>query len=473
MRDFLKNADRTMLALLEFGDRVVVGVSGGADSVALLSVLHELASDYELALTVAHLNHCIRGRDADLDEEFVRNLAAELGLECIAERVDVPAIRARDGGSLEEAGRRERYAFYERAATAAGASKIAVGHNKNDNAETVLQRILRGTGLRGLQGIPPHRPLHRGSDLQVIRPLIDVTRQEILEYLAIIGRDYRTDASNNDTTYLRNRLRHVILPMLEAEFGPGVTDSLNRLAENARYQYNLIEPEVEELLRRARLDEPGALLALDRKKILMAGEVGIEALRLALQDEGTGQLTSGHCEGLFDMMTTTCNGRQMSLPGGLTLRVEGDKLLLVDPAREPEEAYDEIELPIPGAAEFAGFRLSVPVIDDPPNIEAVLKTWDRCEEMVDTDQLELPLSIRARRPGDRFRPLGAPGSRKLHDFFIDEKVPAHRRDSVPLVCDRAGIVWVAGYRIAHRVRITAGTRRATVIAMRACAARDG
>jgi tRNA(Ile)-lysidine synthase len=460
--------------MLRAGDRVLVGVSGGADSVALLRMLHGLAAEPAVSLAVGHLNHAIRGAEADADEQFVKDLAAELALECIAERADVPAVRKREGGSLEEVARRERYAFFGRAADSARANKIALGHNRDDNAETVLQRILRGTGLRGLRGIPPKRPLRRGSDVMIIRPLIETTRREILEHLANTGCAFRNDATNDDVAYFRNRLRHVILPQLEAQCGPAVGNAIIRLAESARNQYNLIEPLARRLLDEARLDDADALLAFDRNALAGAEpELVIEALRLALEDAGVGQLTSEQSHSLLDMAVAAGTGKEMSLPGGLALRAEYDKLVLLDPPAEGGRPPGELELPFPGEADFAGWMLSVPAIGDSPGREAVAGSRDHSKETVDADRLELPLTIRTRRPGDRFRPLGAPGSRKLHDFFIDEKVPGRRRDEIPIVCDRAGIVWVAGYRIAHRVRITDKTRRAATLTMSAPAVRNG
>jgi len=450
-------------ALLRHGDHVLAAVSGGADSVALLCALYHLADDMRLSLSVAHLNHCIRGDEADLDEASVEGLAAGFELEYYGEQVDVPAIREREGGSLEEVARRERYAFYERAAAATGAGKVALGHTRDDNAETVLQRIIRGTGLRGLGGIPPKRRLRRGSDVMIIRPLIRAGLQDVLDYLAAGKISYRTDSSNADLAYSRNRVRHVLLPQLEAECGPHVRDSLIRLAENARNQYNLIERQARMLLAKAELDEPGGLPALDRKLLAAADpELVIEALRVALEDVGVRQLSYEQSRRLLNMLSAE-TGTEMSLPGGLMLRAEYDRLVVVDPAERTATA-DEVELPAPGKANFAGLAFSVH-IDDPPEIEAVLKTWNCRKEMIDLGRVRLPLTIRARRPGDRFRPLGAPGSRKLHDFFIDEKVPARQRDGIPLVCDREGIVWVAGYRIADRVRVIDDTRRAAVITM--------
>jgi len=446
--------------LLSRGSRVVVGVSGGPDSTALLRLLDEMRPTWRLDLTVAHLNHCIRGSESDGDEQFVRDLAAGLGLRCIAERADVPAIVAAKGGSLEQVARRERYAFFARAAAGVRAEAVATGHNSDDQAETVLQRVLTGTGLRGLRGIPPSRPLAPGSSVRVIRPLIGAGRAQILQYLEHIGQPYRTDSSNSDSAYLRNRLRHVVLPELERQAGPGVREALIRLAEAAGKQYNVVEDMARELLARAKL--PGDQPALDQAVLAAAHpELTVEAIRLALEEAGLRRLTFDHCRRLAAMASAP-TGTEASLPGGFLLRAEYGTLRLVGPAEMLSELPHDVQLPVPGGALFDGIALSAEEAETP----ADPKGCDRLVEIVDADALQPPLTVRRRRPGDRFHPLGAVGSRKLHDFFIDEKVPAFRRDHVPIVCDQAGIVWVAGYRIDHRVRVTEATRRAVVLRMK-------
>jgi len=453
--------------LIAPGARMLVAVSGGADSVALLRLLNDLRPAWRLVLTAAHLNHCIRGRESDDDELFVRELAEQLGIRCISERVDIPAAVAAEGCSLEEAARRERYAFLGRAAAAVNAGVIATGHNRNDQAETVLQRVLTGTGLRGLRGIPPARPLATGSSVSVVRPLIEADRSEILEYLNSIGQKFRTDSSNSDTAYLRNRLRHGVLPELERQAGPGVEDALIRLAETARKQYNVIETLARDLIARARLSDD--CLALDQA--LLAGahpELATEAIRLALEDAGARRLSYDHCRSLTAMPQAE-TGAELSLPGGFLLRAEYGTLRLVRPADLLREPPHDMTMPVPGAVVYDGISLSAGPAPRPVD----LKCADRMIETLDADVLRPPLTVRRRRPGDRFHPLGSTGSRKLHDFFIDEKVPAFRRDHVPIVCDRAGIVWVAGYRLDHRVRITDSTRRVVELRMDSKGERNG
>ena len=453
--------------MLRRGDAVVVGVSGGADSVSLLRALHELAREWDLHLTVGHLHHGIRGASADEDAEFVRGLAGGLGVACVVERVDVPAIAKSEGGTLEEVARRERYAFFGRVAAGVRATRIGVGHTMDDNAETVLHRILRGTGIRGLGGIPPMRPLSRGSDVWVVRPLIEITRAEVLAYLESIGQGWRTDPTNLDLAYSRNRIRNIVLPQLEAECGPGVKESLNRLACAARNQYNVIETMARDLLARARRTDPVALLAIDRQALRGANpELQIEVLRLALEDAGVGELSYEQSRGLADMVAAA-TATEMSLPGGLLLRAEYDLLRLIDPRAAIHEEPREATLEVPGAAEFLGRRFSARLVDVAPgSLAEFVKNKTPDQEMVDADALQPPLIIRTRRPGDRFRPLGAPGTEKLQDFFVDAKVPAWRRDQVPILCDRGGIVWIAGFRIDHRVRITEHTRKAVLLEIR-------
>jgi len=455
--------------MIRAGDAIVVGVSGGADSVALLCALNELAPLWGLRLTVAHLHHGIRGTEADADAEFVRTLAADLRLPCVADRVDVPAIVRAEGGSIEDAARRERYAFLGRVAASTGAGVIALGHTSDDNAETVIHRILRGTGIRGLGGIPPVRPLARGSTVRVVRPLIESFRREIIADLESIGRTFRTDSTNLDRAYLRNRLRLDLLPLLERDYAPDVKESLNRLAASARNQYNVIEHLARELAARAVRQEAG--LVLDRAVLRAANpELQVEAARLALEDAGVPELSYEQSRELLDVISAE-TGREMSLPGGCLLRAEYGVLRLVSPRAAMREAPGEVELPVPGRAEFLGRAFSASIVEmragaAPAGLldDFRARKTER-EELIDFHSLSLPLTIRTRRPGDRFHPLGSRGSCKLQDFFVDAKIPAWQRDRVPIVCDRAGIVWVAGWRIDHRVRITDATRSAVLLEM--------
>jgi tRNA(Ile)-lysidine synthase len=294
--------------LLPRGAVVVVGVSGGADSIALLHGLRALGRehDHPLRLHVAHLHHGIRGADADADAAFVESLAADLGLPCIRDHVDIPKLHASESGSREELARRERYRFFERAAARCGADHIAVGHHADDQAETVLHRIVRGTGLRGLAGMAPVRTLRGVEGCRLVRPLLCVTRKEILAYLESGGMAYRTDATNADRDLTRNRIRGELLPELARDYNPRVRAALVRLAEQAGGAYAFIDATAIKTLAAVtvRADAGEVVLnaeALARKDRMVQAEVFRRVLgrfdcgeqRLAFSPSGRGHHADG------------------------------------------------------------------------------------------------------------------------------------------------------------------------------------
>lgn len=232
----------TDCSLLERGDHLLVAVSGGPDSVALLRAMVLLSSDYDLRLTTAHLNHGLRGAEAQREEEFVRGLCAGMGIACICKTVDIRAVRKGKGMSLEEVGRDERYRFLDATAEICGARKIATGHHRDDQAETVLINLLRGSGLEGLKGIPPVR------DGRIIRPLLHVGRQEILEFLCREGLTYMTDSSNLSPLFLRNRIRHELIPELTLRYNPGIVEALSHTAEIIRREDDYLQDVVRQIL---------------------------------------------------------------------------------------------------------------------------------------------------------------------------------------------------------------------------------
>lgn len=237
--------------LLEQGDHLLVAVSGGPDSVALLRAMILLSSEYELQLTTAHLNHGLRGAEAQREEEFVRSLCDTMGIACVCKTVDIRMFQKGKGMSLEEIGREERYRFLDEAAETCGARKIATGHHRDDQAETVLINLLRGSGLEGLKGIPPVR------DGRIIRPLLHVGRGEILEFLNREGLTFMMDSSNLSPLILRNRIRHELIPELTSKYNPGIVEGLSHTAEIIRREDDYLQAVVRQILRRWRII-PGA-----------------------------------------------------------------------------------------------------------------------------------------------------------------------------------------------------------------------
>ena len=454
-------------ALLRDGRRVLVALSGGADSVALLFLLRELEEAGVLTVVaIAHLNHQLRGADSDADEAFCIALAARLGLEAIAERADVAAVARKEKRSIEDAARAVRYEFLGRAAEAVGADVIAVAHTLDDQAETFLLRLLRGAGTRGLAAIRPRAG-------RVIRPLIELEREDLRTYLR--GRDelFREDASNTDVSFARNRVRHELMPLLQSRFSPRVTHVLAREAELARQDEEFLAAEAIKLASRivltdvagVRLDADGLRCA---PRALSSRVVHAVLQRLA----GTKSIHFEHVQRLLALAEPSSTaGRALSLPGQNAVRVGSEIRLRPEGAQsrrsraggaaEADEGGNSFafSLSIPGEVVLDGPRLAVGAerLPGPPGSEGRPRKWAaRGREVgVAASAIHLPLAVRSRRPGDRFRPLGAPGTRKLQDFLVDRKVARNERDTVPLVVDgRDRIVWVVGQTVAEDFRVT-------------------
>jgi tRNA(Ile)-lysidine synthase len=452
----LRTIDR--YALLRDGTRVLVALSGGADSVALLLLLRELERDGVLAVAgAAHLNHQLRGAEADEDEAFCAALAARVGVPFVAERVDVAARACAQKRSIEDAARAVRYDFLERAADGLSAAVIAVAHTREDQAETFLLRLLRGSGTRGLAAIQPRAG-------RVVRPLLDVARQDLRAYLASSGQPFREDASNADVAIPRNRVRHELIPYLESHFSPAVTDVLARDAALARQDEEFLRGEAiklagEIVLRdvAVRIDVAG----LSRAPRALSSRVVQAALqRLA----GSKSITFDHVERVLALADGAGEGCAVSLPGQFAVRAGGTIVLRPGRSRSTAGANSFVfSLSIPGEVELGPQRLAVAAQPAPPQRDSTVRprkwTGRGTEVGVAAGALELPLAVRSRRPGDRFRPLGAPGHRKLQDFLVDRKVPRDDRDSLPLVVDgRDRIVWVVGHAVAEDFRVTDPSR---------------
>ncbi len=314
------------------GRRVVCGVSGGADSVALLhglTAVNEIQNQGWL-LAAAHLNHGLRA-GAAADTEFVRELAASLGLECAVESHDIRTTAGRTGESIEEAGRRVRYAFFQRVAGDSGATVVAVGHHADDQAETVIHRVVRGTGIRGLGGMSPVRPICEGSGVGLIRPLLSFRRAELRSYLAVRNLSYREDETNADTTPTRNRIRHRVLPLLERELNPGVVESLGRLADQARRMEEATAWIAAEALNRCRIRAEAGLVVLSAKRLAAAPEaIQGGVIRLALERLGVGLHSIGfeRLEAARDLVTDNDAQRTVQLAGGAYAQRRGCELII-------------------------------------------------------------------------------------------------------------------------------------------------
>ncbi len=452
---------------------IVAGVSGGADSVALSHFLCGLnRQGWKLRIHVAHLNHRLRGSESDGDAEFVRRIAGRLGLECTVASADVRRRAADDGVSIEQAARRCRFEFFERTASQLGAKVIALAHHADDNAETILHRIVRGTGLRGLGGIPPTRPIRPGCGIWLLRPMLGFRRSEIEDYLRVCGAVFRHDSSNDADSYTRNRIRNEILPLLSETINPQVVEALNRLGDQARGVDEYLSETAERMLESmiVERDERQIVLlaaSLARKPCIIRTQLIREGLLLL--GAGEAEISYAHLTAAADLAEETDGSKSLDLPDGVRVVRRYDRLILQRLTAHPEGMAPPGEARVEpnGTTLLADFGIELTIetipVDQNMILEHIRKAADReqvsWEEWVDAERVHLPLIGRARRPGDRFLPLGMSEVKKLSDFFIDEKIDADVRERTVLLCDRLGPIWVVPLRIDERVRLTEATRQ--------------
>ncbi|MFQ5521667.1 MAG: tRNA lysidine(34) synthetase TilS [Candidatus Methylomirabilia bacterium] len=430
--------------MLAGGETVLVGVSGGADSVALLHILRSLSRRLSLTLHLVHVNHSLRP-EADADQAFVEDLAHRRGLPVSTERVEV---LLGGGRSPEAAARAARYEAFQRVAARVGAARVALGHTADDQAETVLMRLLEGAGPRGLSGIPPVRA-------PFIRPLLEARRHQIVEELERVGVSWREDPSNQDPKFLRNRVRHDLLPFLTASYAPGIVDTLCRAAALTRSLVTHVEAlAARELDRLALKRGQEIVVPLDALKELPA-PVGEELLRLALARLGErGPLRGWARRDLHSFLQGEGPAGPASIGRVLLERSEGQlRLCLGNPP-----ALAERPLAVPGSLALGevGLVLEARAFPCPAGYRPPEGPW---HVAFDREQLGGPLRVRGRRAGDRFHPFGALAAKRLKTFLIDSKLPRWERGRLPLVLAGDQIIWVVGLRRAARAPITPRTRQ--------------
>lgn len=437
------------------GDRVLAACSGGPDSVALVSLLLKLREEMPVEVVVAHFNHRLRP-EAGADEAFVREMTCGRVLPFVTGSADVRAHAAEGNLNLEEAGRVLRYRFLQGEARRLGATKIATGHTMNDQAETLLMRLMRGTGLAGLAGIPP---VQAGGPCPVVRPLLGLTRPRLLAYLEAEGEAFRTDTTNLDRRNLRNRIRLDLLPELERGYEPRIVEHLARLASIVREEDELLDEFVRELSQ-AFLVRKNREVSLDARSLppqlpALARRVLREFIR-----EVKGDLRSVSFEDVESVLGLK-DGKERALPGGPVLsrekgwiRVKGTR-----PSPRPFRlSWDgKKRLAVEAAdLEFEGKRKKV-------GERIPLKKDDLGTAVLDASKLVFPLLVRNRRPGDLYRPLGAPGRKKLKEILRAKGVPLEARDRLPVFLSGNEIVWVPGLPVADKFKVTAKTKEVFAI----------
>ena len=453
------------------GDRVLAAVSGGADSLALLHALVQGREALGLTLFAAHVHHGMRGDEADADVEFLNRACAGWNVPFLVERVGVPLLAKRQRISVEEAGRNARYSALEKLAREHSCTRVVTAHTADDQAETLLLNLFRGTGIDGLAGIPARRPLSGDPGApEVVRPILHRWRRETEAYCAEHALHAREDRTNRDLRYRRSRIRYELLPRLR-DYDPDIKSHLVRLAGQAREERDLLNDAASALLAAVRVESesdetprywlphPAPLTPAFRAQPLREAPPALarRALRIALREAAGYDLELDAA--LVARMSRLIEGQgpmALDLPGcGLRARLRGECLVLE--AREPGwRASAPVEVRVPGrsASPAFGFQFEISEAPVPSDRSTTLR-----EALFDADALCGPLTLRSSHDAERFQPLGSPGRKLVRDLLSDRKVPAGIRQAWPVVADDLGIVWVVGVAIAHRVRVQDATRR--------------
>jgi len=452
-------------ALIPPGSRVVAAVSGGSDSVALARLLHLVSGDCRFTLAgVAHLNHGLRGDESDADEAFCRELASGLGVAIEVGRRDVVQLARDEHVSIEVAARRARYGFFADAAQRLQVDRIATGHTRDDQAETFLLRVLRGAGATGLAGIRPRRG-------PVVRPLLDLRRDDLLAFLASLGQAFRTDSSNRDLRIPRNWVRHRLVPLLAEHLNADIVEVLAREATVLRDEAILLDRLANEAAARLETALPERKIRLDagalaELPLALARRVVRQALARTEDAHFHG---FDHVEQVLALASPVGDRSAADLPGVRVERIGAGVVLYKRGPRfgQPAPGF-RYELPVPGRVTVpeCGCRIEAKTRKPSANQAAAITALgvDPDTAVIDAAAAAGGLAVRSRRPGDSIRPLGLTGRKKLQDVLVDRKVPRQQRDQLPLVVDADDrILWIGGHVVAEDACVTASTRSVVVL----------
>ncbi len=459
-------------------DRILLGVSGGPDSVALLNLLFDVnrVKPSYSDIIVAHLNHSIRGKEADEDERFVNSLVKKFGFSIVTEKRDIKEIACDRKMSLEEAAREERYEFFESVATRVDANVIAVGHNADDNAETILHRIIRGTGIVGISGIRLKRNLTQDSTIELVRPLLFTWRKDIIAYLNEKNLSYRVDSTNVERDKFRNKIRAELIPLLEKDYNPKIKKALVKLGETATQNGDFLSVKAnvlyeECLLDEGKIDEYFGEIVLDVYKLKKAPQIlqqiiireAIVRLKIPLK-----KISYKNYENILNIINSRKISSNNVVKDYLNIRIANNTLHLSKDKYYTEEVsiLDETVITIPGETKLTEINgMVIMEIRETKDgfLEEFKRTKTKCDEAVDLDKIKMPLMVRTRMSGDRFWPLGSTGVQKVKDFFINNKVPVLERDTIPIITMSGKPIWIVGFRIDERIRVTKETKNILIM----------
>lgn len=455
--------------MIQKGDSVLIGVSGGPDSMALLHALMALSDFMDLRLGIAHLNHCLRKSAADNDEKFVRSVAKEYELPMFAEKKDILQERKKTGFSIEEAGREARYNFFNAVCQKHPFDKIAVGHHYDDNAELILLNLLRGSGPAGISGIPAIRG-------KIIRPLIRTPRSEIMNFLKSQKIDYVIDQSNNDEQFTRNKIRHQLIPKLKSTYNPRISETLNRLGTILQSEEEWIGALVNPLFNQVLLQSNDQRIKLSISALLdvhMAAQRRIIRKAILKIKGDLRRISFSHIDAIILIINKNFTDANLDLPDQIRILKQADHLIIQKEPQNLRTAKPPVKNTKPPVFEYLVSRSAA----ESPNTVYIHEIKTRIllnkttpaqiqnlagqgplTAFFDWDTLQFPIVIRNFQPGDRFSPFGMTGTQKLKKIFNTHKINPLKRATTPIFLSSGMIIWVGGLRMADPVKITSETK---------------
>lgn len=459
-------------SLFSPGDNILAAVSGGPDSVCLLHVLFSLQKDLALKrLGIFHLDHLLRGAESDADVKFVIELASQFDIPVIIKSRDIKAYAKQHKLSIEEAAREVRFDELLKTAKDKDYSVIALGHTADDQVETVLMRLIRGTGSKGLIGIQPKRKI---KNMQIVRPLLSITREEILAYLAENSISFRTDSSNLTGILMRNKIRRDLIPLLEKDFNREIKTILRRFAEIQEAEYTFISQYADEIYKKISREQENNIYLSIPRLLGQSKAIQMELIRNAINNikGDTRNITFKHINDSIKLLNGK-TGKYICLPDSLYILKEYDHLI-ISKEKSVLKTLEETRLNVPGITEIDRTGISIAIDNKKKtSLQSIKKKkvslksicqqiklgkTVELKEFVDADKTGTLLTARSREDGDRYRPFGLQGTRKIKDIFIDEKIPVTIRDYLPLICTKDKIIYLTGYRITEEMKVTQKTK---------------
>lgn len=448
----LKKVNETInrYELIENGDKIVVGVSGGVDSMALIHFLIEIKEEYDLNLYIAHVNHGVRGKDAKKDQDFVRDYAKEVDLPYYTIDVDMEGYAKEHRITSEEAGRILRYGFFNQILEEIGGGKIAVAHNLNDQAETLIMRFLRGTGIDGLRGIE-----YRNEN--IIRPILGITREELENYIENNHISITEDMTNYESIYTRNRIRLEIIPYIIKHFNPNIIKTLERTSILAEIDSSFLEKHSNTRYNSI-VEKKSKFKVILNYELFKKEDLSIQQRiirRAIFEVNGNLQgISEAQVSLIVDLFLSGVTGKQIDISNNIIAKTSYNNLIIMKAIKEIDDYNYKL-----GKETYISEIDYTLYLSEFENIEFEKLPKKKNTRYFDADQIKGDLRIRNRRNGDRFNPFGMKGSKKIKDYFIDEKIPRVKRNKIPFIVDEEEILWVLGYRTSELFRVTKDTKR--------------